>query len=1495
MRERLRTAIRWLIGLGGILGILLAMGLLGSLCFYGWLRTESGNRWVASRMETSLNLAARNGTVTLGGVQTNLQSHVVFTDFEIKTADGKTVVYVGRGQTAFSLFALMFRDLELEDLQLDSVLVDVELGEDGVTDIGRVFGQEAVSTSAEPWEGLPVEIRASDARLNGVHIVVRTPERTVVHATGVQASADIEGSGTTLQFRDIVLQGQLAAPGPSVVSARGDVVYSDRGVDLDRVTVEIPDSEVGVGGTIGRGEVDVHLDVRELHLPALEPIINNPGLAGTYSGEVTLQGPVTATRITGQLAGVEGTLGTLTADAQANLSGEKVTWTAELSLEGMHIDQLYPAVTQAVVLDGEATLNGRGIRFPDDFDLTVAYRGSKQNVFGQKLDSVQTTFAIQNGELTIESGHLLGILGELQAIGDIDLVEGPMSLHITGWAHPDRLEALGITGIRSSGWVDARLTGNLKEADAIYNVAGSIRFRSFQYMEDVRFEDLVARFNVAVDGLDIRGHATVKGKEGETYGLKIGAMKIRRLNLTIPQGGTLRFGGDITVRDVAYPDTLTVEEAIGRWTFENSPSGTQATHADLTLGPHTLLEIPGTSGAVVADVVDDDVAFDVELEDGRRPILATRGRYDLATAWTGLDRLSFAPTPRSAWDAIRPVHFTTIDGGIANADIAVTGNLGTFEVTGTLATRGPLDGRVTVDGMQMDLLAELYPDDYTGLAGTVEMDLTVTGEASNPKLSANFELADLWMEDAFRWLDVSGSIRADRDNLWPEVTVAVADDELARIGGRVSVSLDLADPRLSETGDIDLEIGIRAGEIDRLKNLIPWLDPMFPSGKFSAQVHCTGQATDPDFRFGGTTEIDISGWDDPARFEYELTRDKDSLTGWADVRDGMDQRMNLGLAGTTRLSEIMAWTLTGAAKPDLNDYTLYLDDMFVSGALLGFPADSLAAALGVPIDATGNVVGGFTAWGSPYTPQGEGGFHWVEATIGNVSLEGALISVSPAEEGYQLDIHSSFLPEGELSITGNVPIAPDLHKDWTEWSTGELALSVSGDGIPLGIASGYDPGIDHAEGLLKINGTVVGNPTDPSPFLTASIDGGAFTYRPLGLNIHDLSMDFTSSNGTLSLDTLHFVTQPRNLRGNLASGIQDLSDIGETSTVDVSGTSKLGERSLGEIDAAVRLGGGAWIINTPQLAMRADGEIDMRGTWPAIVVDGDISLFSGKVILDAASFLTAAPLATDRSLTIHRDNAIRVRPPTTEIALYDDFDVTLRVNMNRNLELDMSVPFIEDMGIVGAAVSRADLSARIGGSATAQLANGALRMNGNVDLLDGRIRVLQARFNLQEGSMFFTGADPYNPIMDIHAQMKIPDATVDLFMTGTPEEPVIDLSSKEFPDKTQMLTILLTGSAPDELASNINEMPEVLASLLVSSIFAGKSLGNFSIEPDGSVRAGAPITNNIFAVTILSPTANIDENHVALEVEWGPAPKVIVSGGIGDTVSFADIFWEVRF
>ena len=64
---------------------------------------------------------------------------------------------------------------------------------------------------------------------------------------------------------------------------------------------------------------------------------------------------------------------------------------------------------------------------------------------------------------------------------------------------------------------------------------------------------------------------------------------------------------------------------------------------------------------------------------------------------------------------------------------------------------------------------------------------------------------------------------------------------------------------------------------------------------------------------------------------------------------------------------------------------------------------------------------------------------------------------------------------------------------------------------------------------------------------------------------------------------------------------------------------------------------------------------------------------------------------------------------------------------------------------------------------------------------------------------------------------------------------------------------LLTGRSPADMDATEGEGAlQALAGVLFNSLLAGA--GSFSIEPDGTIRGGLPITTDVYATTLLQPS-----------------------------------------
>ena len=460
-----------------------------------------------------------------------------------------------------------------------------------------------------------------------------------------------------------------------------------------------------------------------------------------------------------------------------------------------------------------------------------------------------------------------------------------------------------------------------------------------------------------------------------------------------------------------------------------------------------------------------------------------------------------------------------------------------------------------------------------------------------------------------------------------------------------------------------------------------------------------------------------------------------------------------------------------------------------------------------------------------------------------------------------------------------------------------MALRVSGAGIPLKTATAFNPQLEKVEGLFKIEGGIRGTPFRPLPALILGVEDGVVLYPPMGLKFTEMSLSGRVDPSSVNLTQFRTVTSPARRR-SIGTDLQDLGD-NIPSEIVGSGRATIVDNTVTETHADIALNGGAWVSNTQATVLRMDGDIDVDGTWPALSIDGDLNLRSGKVRLDTAAFLDVAPLVPSPLIQINRPSA-KQAIIDDYIPLYSDFDVRVGLNMNRNLSLDVAMPFVDQLGSLGAAITQADLTSRLGGTTEIRLQGGEPTLTGEVELLEGKVRILRSRFNLNEGRFTFTGDDPYNPLLDVSGEMKVSDASIQLHIAGTPASPIIELSSEEIPDQNEILMVLITGqrigdSTSDEGGGNTGATAEALAGLALNSLLAGQSLGNVSVELDGTVKASAPITSSVYATTLLNPFAEDDDNAWSVGAEWGIAPRLVMDVGVGDAYSWLDLFWEIRF
>lgn len=1496
--------VRRLAAFAGVGLIGLTAGLLvGAVSGWLWLRTNAGNAWLRTQVEALLVPLVPGGTLSIGGLTTDAFANLGVSDVALRDRDGRALVEIGALDLQIAPWALLNRTARVRSVTATGLGLDLTIGDDGL-DLLAVLGlDEPSDPNAPAWGGLPGRLLVEAIVLEDVAVRLSSGGEPLFATEGARLSATLDALHTTFAVDAIVLHAPLTAPSEGLLTVEGRVGYEVNAsrLDLDNVAVALGGTRLSASGWVDAAAADLQLAAPSVDLAGLDPMIGGVGIGGQLTGSASMVGPLSAAVVRVDLDGLPGTQASAHGAVAFDWLASPIQYAGEVKVDPLVVAHVYPALEQDVSLGGTLTVDGVGFDPFSDMVLDATFLGGEQQVVGLPIGEVALRARIEGGVVTLREGsRLVGFVGEIVPEGTYVLETGQLEAVASGTVDPTWLATVGAPAeIGGSGRFTASVSGNALAEGLPAKLGAVVTMAPLTYGDLAVIDRAELRFDGMTRDMALSGGGTFTAEGVDAFGVRVATLDVPDLAAVVDAKGGLKASGNLAIGPVvagaatgyggARVNGGTLLFDVGR-----TSAGALSVTAELGLAAFNLATFPGTSGRVSARLSDDVAVLEASLLDGERALLTTEGQFDLASMAVRLDELLVAPTPRLVWVSDGPVLATLGDAGVTDARLHLVGLLGEVRVDGDLSLTGALNATVAVRELELDTFAELVPEYAGGTSGKLTMDLAISGDASAPYLLADLDARGVWAADTVRWLDIIGQVEAHSGAIFPQLVVGVAGEALADVSGMIPADLALSSVRLASEHDVDLAVTLRPGSWARLGRVVTTPLPL-PDGQVSGSLTATGLLGDPDFRLAIVAELAVPGWTDPGRIELEMLREGGSLDAFAALREGFTRRATLGGAGETRLGEVFTWALDGGEAPDLADPTLYLDQMVVSTVLLGVPVRSLMRAAGVSLPLEGEFVGGVTLFGSPWAPELEGGLHWLDGRIGRIPVEGAYFSVVPGDQGLVVDLDLTF-PEGGFKVVGDLPFAVDLRADTEQWVVGDLNLTVGGDGLPLAVLDGLGLGVNGGAGALVLNGTIGGSPLAPVANLNARIAKGGLTVPQLGLRFDEMKLDLGVDGRRVRLAEMRVRSQP------IRPPLGQFGGDERTSRVSATGSAILDANEPAKFQGRVTLER-AWVLATPQMLGRLDGSLTVGGAWPALEVRGDVELVQGRYTGDVTSFSGANPVVVDSAIVVHRGllsqsrEVVEVEPP-----IYADFDVKLGVSLNRNLDMRFEIPFIDDLGALGAAVTQASVEARVGGKVDVAMANADIGVLGEVDILQGRVRVLRTQFEQLSGRLVFAGGDVADPNLDLEGQANIPGAggapgaTINLRITGTPSEPDIVFTSEEYADNTQILTMLITGRAPESMSANEGmSTAQALAGLLLNSALAGTNLGNVSIDPSGSVEIGFPISERTYAVSRFNGRATPEQNRLSVQLEWAMAPRLLWVVGAGEVYQWTDLVWERRF
>jgi translocation and assembly module TamB len=460
---------------------------------------------------------------------------------------------------------------------------------------------------------------------------------------------------------------------------------------------------------------------------------------------------------------------------------------------------------------------------------------------------------------------------------------------------------------------------------------------------------------------------------------------------------------------------------------------------------------------------------------------------------------------------------------------------------------------------------------------------------------------------------------------------------------------------------------------------------------------------------------------------------------------------------------------------------------------------------------------------------------------------------------------------GELRLRGDVPIDLAWSGTRQDTSRASMDLLLETERLDLRFVRGLAPGVlRSSDGRLTVSLRLTGPRAAPSASGNVTLRGGKFELVATGVAYHNVRLTGVATGDRFEV---------QELRARTGDGI-----------LEGSGTIGLAEARAAGVGVRIALKDFA-AIRRPAYDAVVSGALDLTGTIAMPELRGSVKI--DHAVIRPAFLPTSAP-SLEPDPTIAVVNAPPTAPPPPPPPPPPLLETLL---------LDVEVELGDDVS-----VRRVDAHIRLGGKVRVRREpRGPVSVEGLIRLLRGWYAFQGRRFEVRRGVVWFSGEVPARPSLDVVAEHRAGEYTVQVQIDGWIDKPRLTLSSEPPLDQADVLSVLLFGKPSRELGKSDGNrlqqnavalasgyvMPELQASVM-------DTLGLSSLEvsmPDGTdpgrVGVGRYVTSDLFVSVAQEFGARAAE---VLSVEYGLTPRISVRGTTSTRGSGGiDVFWSRRY
>lgn len=1456
----------------GLLGLVSAVVIGGAI----WARTDAGRLWIRDQLLALVGPV--HGTLTAGALETDLYSRAVVHDVTLTDAAGNRVGHVDTLTLEYRLGGLAGGRLVVPTARIEGLELTLTQSTAGL-DIAAMW-DDGSPPSGKPWTGIGIDLVLPEVEVSDARVRYRLlDDAGVVTAEygldGGTLHGGVELRGSAVLVQGLRLDAPATTPALGALSLGTDLRWDPSTLWFDRADLALGPNRAALAGGIGRldGEATLGVQIATLHVDtdSLAPLLGADATAPPESAGLPVTGVFDATGGVAGLMRAPNVLlevltpgGAVHANAAIDLREARPTWSASLTLDTVSVHTFVPAAPDPTVIAGLVTVTGAGLGWPDDVEGDATFALTSPQLATFDALGARGTAHLAKGVIEAPAVHLdapgMGVDGAvtvrlLEERGDARLETVFVDLaRLDRFGAPGGRGRVSFTGNVRYGWGDAlgfAADGAIRGArvgwadllDAT-TVSGPVT-ASWSAERGV---DVVAGLDLgAVVPVSARAYSAATGRLDGT--------------VAISPGGTLAVDADVTLAGVVGPE-VDAETFHADVTVSRTSAGRLDGQADVTTGVLTVADIRSDRGVGHARFSGDTVKVVLDLWEEQRTVLGFDGELDVAALAMRARRLELSPDAEIAWRGEGVQTLRLVEGGVQDVRIRLVSGTSVLAVDGGGQLRGPVDVRVDARDLRLDTLADVWPDRFAGYAGRVDVRGSVEGHASRPALYVDLSAVGLRVPDTIEGLDVDvQGVGGDR-RLKVEGELRAGGGSLARVVGDLPFSLALDAPGLLTDGEADIHVIVPPSGSEGWASVLPGVS--LPEFRASAEVVLTGPVLDPVFSVVAAVSAPVGQDGESVRLDVDGTTVGGLFQLRAVARERLERRAQVEGTVALHVRDVVRSLLGEGPAVDLGAPESWVGAVELDVVPLRLPVQTLAGFVEVPPSFLGDLSGGLHVSGDARAPRIEGALFLTRGSLGQIPLSPALVSVAPAEGGYQVDANLGFGAESAVLVTGFVPFAPRIGGDMAaELARTGLAVSVTATEVPLAAISAAWPTLKEGSGTLAINGTVTGSLADPSPDFTFGLTDGDFKLGLTGVHYSEAAFSGAFTHDGLRIQGLH-------VRTSRIGGARDGANTGTVTGV----VSARREGNRPVFDGELHFDR-AWILDLPAQVLRTEGDLHVSDLDEKLRVTGELAVVEGQLVVPERFFAKESDLALDPDIEVVRasDRAPEQARVATEEGLgipeWLDLDVTVR--LDRNAFLDASLPLEQMLWSALKGFSSIQVSTQLDGELDVGISNGQLSLVGQLLPLRGTARVFSVPFDLTGETISFTGRDYTEPVLDLVAVHRTGEYDITTNITGTPS--ALDLAfSSDNPDLApdDLLAVLILGSPTSEMdageAASGGDLLAAAAASLASSLVKDDSTSSRTFDvfelDAGGVRVGRRIGDNMFLLGGVNWAADAAEENV---------------------------------